>query len=222
MATTSTLLLVGSRSATANTWHAVVLNQAAQDQAAAFKTYEISIFSPTFSSPCLPPPFPCFSFLKEPVGFFLSCLLGPKPLSCHICKLCSAMQSTTSASYCCYFSRKLRLSLSVPVSGSKVIPCVTSLMRKWEEVTTEAMLASLLPDGSIVCHAITKHTSLTQLTALNTSVDSARGAALLRLHLGDTSGALVNISPGSHQSLSSKKQGGVWLFGPHGGGHEGW
>lgn len=83
-----------------------------------------------------------------------------------------------------------------------------STMRKWEGVTTEAVLTSLLPDGSGLCHAITKHISLTKFTLLGTSVDPAGGAALLPLHSGCAAEVLVKISPGSHQSLSSTKQGG--------------
>lgn len=112
-ATISTLLLMGSKSATANTW--LTAMRPHKMKKLSLKLMQ-SLFIPLLS----PAPFikmPCSSFLWKPVRLFLMCLLGPQHLDSHICKPCSAMKSTRSA-YCCFycFSRKLRLSSSLPLS----------------------------------------------------------------------------------------------------------
>jgi len=48
-ATISTLLLMGSKSATANTW-LTAMNEATQDEEAVFKTHAISVYSPPLPS----------------------------------------------------------------------------------------------------------------------------------------------------------------------------
>lgn len=75
--------------------------------------------------------------------------------------------------------------------------------------------------GRGICRAITKHASLPKFTPLGTSVKNCSSCPALRRCLR-AAGVLVKISPGSHQSSSSMKQGVVWLFSPHRDGREGW
>lgn len=62
--------------------------------------------------------------------------------------------------------------------------------------------------GRGICHAITKHASLPEFTPLGTSVKKGSSSPVLRGCPG-AAGVLAKISPGSHQILSSMKQGAV-------------